>query len=71
MNKGARLLRAWRERRGVTQTAASEIIGISQSRYSRYENGEAVPSREPALLIRQAARVPVDAWDVEVEGAAA
>lgn len=37
-------LRAWRDREGLTQTAAAERAEVAQSHWSRWEQGKAVPT---------------------------
>ena len=58
------LLRAWREAKGLTQTAAAELIGVSQPSYSDYENGKKFPRIENAIKIAGTTdgAVPVAAW---------
>jgi len=53
---GARI-RAWRQRRHLSQVALADLAGITQSTLSNYENGK----REPAVstLIRIAEELDV------------
>lgn len=51
-NVGERLKRE-RERLDLTQRQVSELAGITQTTYSRYENGERVPTLEAVFGFHQ------------------
>ncbi|MEV4093852.1 helix-turn-helix domain-containing protein [Streptosporangium saharense] len=52
-------LRAWRERRGLSQTGLAALVGVTQGRISQLEAGR---KPAPPLLLRL-----VTALDVEVD----
>lgn len=58
------LLRKWREKLKLTQGAAADLLGISQSTLSDYENQRALPGIVPALRIEDRTKglVPAASW---------
>jgi transcriptional regulator with XRE-family HTH domain len=62
--RGARILRQWRKRRGLSQHQAAEILGIDLMTLSRYERGVVRPNLERALefAVRTDGEVPVESW---------
>lgn len=53
-------LREAREARGLTQTALSELLGVSREAVSQYERDASVPSPETLSRISDVLRVPVN-----------
>lgn len=62
MNEGAKLLRAWRDRRGISQAQAGELAGIPTRLISRLERGEYPPKLDAAAKLNAAAKIPFRAW---------
>lgn len=60
--KGERMqfssLSEWRRAIGYTQVQAARILGVSQGRYSRWENSEA-PRRHTAKRVSERTGVPI------------
>ncbi len=53
MNEFGRALRRWRRSRGVKQSHAAELLGVTQATLSRWERGfHPVPERAAATLAR-------------------
>jgi DNA-binding XRE family transcriptional regulator len=44
-------MHSWRIARGLDQAEAAELVHISQSQWSLYENGKRIPTRAVAFLI--------------------
>jgi len=61
MNRGALLLRKWRGDR--TQRAVATEFDIATTELSDYEHARRVPARRRAIMFRDVAGIPVDAWD--------
>ncbi len=63
-NRGAQLLRLWRDRKGKTQRDCAVILEIDTSHVNKWENGAMVPSLEYAVVIEQITRgsVPCGSW---------
>jgi transcriptional regulator with XRE-family HTH domain len=61
----------WREANGISQTAASEMAGVSQASWSDWENGKKRPQIEQALRLAHitGGAVPVEAWAPPPEAA--
>lgn len=55
-------LAAWRQRSGLTLTAAAELLNTKWWNLRRYESGERLPSLECAVEIERVVRIPVEAW---------
>ncbi|AOZ09230.1 helix-turn-helix domain-containing protein [Cupriavidus malaysiensis] len=53
------LLRYWRNRRGYSQQALSQVAGVSQRHISFLESGRARPSREMVLALAERLGVPL------------
>lgn len=53
-------LAAARKRRGLTQAALAEQVGIRREAYKRYEGGQQTPNVELAIRISQALGTPVE-----------
>ena len=51
-------LRAWRKDRGMTQQAASSLLGVSLITYKRWERGD--PQQYPRLLDLAIGKLEVD-----------
>lgn len=75
---GARLLRGWMDREGVSQVALASLLSVSQAHVSDLAGGRKRPSLALAALIEGATRgaVPALSWlrdedEDESEGAAA
>ncbi len=62
---GAKQLRAWRLKRGLTQTEAGKEIGVDLVQISKFERGATKPGRSGAARILDVAGVAVRAWDME------
>lgn len=74
---GSELLRQWREREDITQTAAARRLGVGFKEYVAWESAEfgvdknKRPTRErrpgldAALLIERECGVPVEAWALD------
>lgn len=62
---GARKLRDWRKRLGITQEEAAHILGITQNRVSMFERGKVAPNRKNALRIERLSKgeIPAVSWD--------
>ena len=54
-----------RNNRGLTQSEAAELIGITQPAYQRYEAGVRTPSIQVAKEIAKAFNVSTDSSDLE------
>ena len=52
-------LRTARIARGLSQQQAADLVGLSQSAWSRVESGKTMPQRETLLLISRQFDVPV------------
>jgi transcriptional regulator with XRE-family HTH domain len=61
--KGSELLREWREKEGINQTEAAEMLGIWNVQLSRYENARIRPSIGTAIKIQKVCGIPVTAWE--------
>lgn len=59
-----KLLRQWRDARGLNQSDAADALGLSQAALSDYENGRKSPSVDRALRIAELTEgaVPVESW---------
>lgn len=73
---GARLLRGWMDREGVSQVAFASMLAVSQAHVSDLAGGRKRPSLALAALIEGTTRgaVPALSWlrsEDEDEGAAA
>lgn len=70
--RGARLLRAWRTEKGISQSKASALIDVDMVQLSKYERGVARPGLDRAVRIQEITKglVPVDAWAAEDEAQA-
>lgn len=44
-------MRAWRESRGLSQSEAAELVGVSQPAWYNYEHSKRVPPLDVALRI--------------------
>jgi transcriptional regulator with XRE-family HTH domain len=53
------MLRAWRQRRRLSQDALSESAEVSQRHLSRLETGKVSPSRQMVLVLASALEVPL------------
>ena len=53
-------LRRARRARGLSQTQAAELVGLSQSAWSRVEAGKTMPQRDTLLAISREFAIPVD-----------
>lgn len=64
MTRAGALLKRWREKKGLSQTAAARILDMKQGVLSSYESGEKMPSVVRALEIAKKTRgeVPVETW---------
>jgi len=58
--KSARILRATRKKLALTQYSVAAILGISQSCYSRMENGKLIPSASDWLEFCVYTKIPSD-----------
>lgn len=69
LNRGARLLREWRERAGLTQFQAAVELGIDPSPLSKFERGRRLPGFTTIKKIAEKTQgfVTVDAWAEEEE----
>lgn len=63
-SRGSRLLRAWREEKGISQNDAASLIGVDFVQLSKYERGVARPGLDRAVRIQDVTRglVPVESW---------
>lgn len=61
-NKGAALLKAWREKRKLSQAQLATRLGVSQPSLSSWERGKYRPSILAAARITRVTRVPVSSW---------
>jgi transcriptional regulator with XRE-family HTH domain len=66
-SKGARLLRQWRKRRGLSQPLAAMLLGVDQMTLSRYERGRVAPraARAADFQRKTEGAVPATAWETE------
>jgi transcriptional regulator with XRE-family HTH domain len=64
MLRGSRLIKEWREAKGLTQPQFGRLIGASAAGVCDWENGRA-PKVITALRIEQVTGVPVGAWAIE------
>ena len=65
---GGKLLRAWRESRGLTQADAAQLVETSQALWSQWETGARTPWLAMALKLERLAGVAASAWVVESDG---
>jgi transcriptional regulator with XRE-family HTH domain len=63
------LLRAWRRRRGISQAALAQRVGLSTRHLSFLENGRASPTRESLAWLAQALELEADEHAQLVEAA--
>ena len=63
------LLKAWRERNGLTQSALAERVCVRQPTLSEYEKGRRTPGVEIAFRIERVTEgaVPAVAWTEAAE----
>lgn len=61
---GPRLLLAWRNNKGLTQTEVSRRLGVSQTSVCDWERGNKSPSVNSAIDLEELTEgeVPVRAW---------
>ena len=61
---GGPLLKEWRDRVGMTQTALAFAIGVGQPSVAEYERGSRCPRVETAVKIAEVTKgeVPVESW---------
>ncbi len=61
---GPKLLKAWRVKRGITQTELAKLAEISQVTVSLYESAQRTPTVANALALQRvtAGAVPVTVW---------
>lgn len=55
-------LREARIKADLSQTAAAEQLGVSQTLVSKIETAERTPGRKLAIRIREAFGIPYEAW---------
>ena len=67
MSKGSKLLLEWRTAAKLTQLSAAHTLGIHPSEYNALERGKAGPSRSRAVVLRDVASVPIEAWDAPAQ----
>lgn len=53
-------LRYLRERRGISRSTMSELVGLSKSMIAKYERGERQPTIEPLIELAEFFEVSVD-----------
>ncbi len=53
-------LREWREGAGLTQLKLSELTGINQSMFSRWESGENLPSIRDLITLADFYHISLD-----------
>ena len=63
------ILRAWREKRGLTQVEAAAKIGCTQATLSRWEAGLHAPSPDGLRKIARAMRVSFGSLERVMAGA--
>lgn len=65
MARAGELLRVWRDKRGLNQSAAAEVLGFSQACLSDYERGVKSPDVVRAIEIARLTKgaVPVESWE--------
>lgn len=61
MSASTQLLR-WRQAKGISQTAAANLVGVTQPTWSDWEAGKKCPHIKQAVRIEQETGVPVSAW---------
>jgi transcriptional regulator with XRE-family HTH domain len=62
MEHGALQLAEWIERKGLSQTAAAEKLGIHKATLNKILKRTRLPGRQNATVIRDMAGIPLDAW---------
>jgi transcriptional regulator with XRE-family HTH domain len=60
-NKGAKMLKKWREANGLDQAAVAKRLGTTRVEVSRLENGHR-PGLKRALKLLHVCNIPVEAW---------
>lgn len=64
LSRAAVRLRAWREFKGLSQSAVcDELDGLDQAVYSKWERGIRTPTRSQAVLVERVTGVAVEEWD--------
>ena len=61
-NRGAELLRLWREGKGLTQPQASRLLGFAYDLVGFLERGYRKPGIRAAVKLQDRVGVPIDAW---------
>lgn len=61
---GPALLKGWRSGKGLSQQAASALIGVSQNTWSDWESGAKQPRISAGLKIAEVTEgaVPIESW---------
>lgn len=60
MNEFGRILRRWRRLRGIKQSHAAELIGVTQATVSRWELGQHQPTEAEARRLAGLLQAPLD-----------
>lgn len=58
-------LKAWREGKGLSQSAAGDLLGVTQVTVSDWESGRKMPRTAAAFRIQDVTGVPARAWTVD------
>ena len=60
----AKTLKAWRGKRGLTQSEAAALVGVHQSKWCRWERETHKPSAEEALKLSDVSddAIPLSVW---------
>jgi transcriptional regulator with XRE-family HTH domain len=66
MNKGAKALRDWLSRSGLSSVAAAKRLGLTKSYFSYLLNGHRKPGLPLAVAIERKAGIPVNSWTQRV-----
>ena len=57
------MLAGWRLTQGLSQTAAGELVGVSQVTWSDWESGKKCPHVGQAVKLERVTGVPCEAWE--------